>query len=128
MCSRPFFEVPCRFLGLLTIRLFRRYLFTSYFYVGSSIYFPFWYTRWTSNFCLRRSAPFLPTMAVLIEWKKNLAHVRWETFLRNPDLELNQGFTVKIPSLKQIPSENQWLEDETSFGDGAMFNFQALHW
>lgn len=42
----------------------------------------------------------LPTMAVLIEWKENLAHVRWETLLRNPgvvDIELNQALAVKIP-------------------------------
>ena len=52
----------------LTIRSFRRYLFYIMFldlevFQSISIYFPFWYTRWTSNFCFRRSVPFLHVFA-----------------------------------------------------------------
>ena len=121
----------------LTIRSFRRYLFYIMFldlevFQSISIYFPFWYTRWTCNFCFRRSVPFLHVFAnhgSFNRVEKNLAHVRWETLLRNPgvvDIELNQALTVKIPCLKQVPHENQRLEDETSLWGWPIFRGLCL--
>lgn len=104
MCSCFLFSETTK----LTIRSFRRYLFYIMFldlevFQSISIFshfgirdgLPIFVSGAQYRFCMC-----LPTMAVLIEWKENLAHVRWETLLRNSgvvDIELNQALTVKIP-------------------------------